>query len=37
MSLGVVHKLRLQEEGGRYSKYVDFLSTYKVENVNGVG
>ena len=33
---GVVEKLRLQEEGGRWSKNVDFLSTFiRAENING--
>ena len=35
--LGVVHKLRIQEEGGRWSKNVEFLSilVYTTRNVNG--
>ena len=32
---GVVHKLRLQEEGSRWSK--NFVNVHKVENVNGGG
>ena len=37
--LGAVHKLRLQEEGGRWSKNRLFVNFYTIENVNrgGVG
>ena len=33
--LGGVHKLRLQEEGGRWSKKSNFCKFYTIENVNG--
>ena len=33
-ALGVVHKLRLQEEGVDSSKMLPFCQFYKVENVN---
>ena len=33
---GGVHKLRLQEEGGRWSKNRLFVNFYTMENVNGV-
>ena len=38
-ALGVVHKLHLQDEVGRCSKNVQFLSTYvyTIENVNAGG
>ena len=37
-SLGAVHKLRLQEEGGRWSKKNRlFVNFYTIENVNGGG
>ena len=36
MWLGVVHKLRLQEEESRLSKNV-FVNIYKVEDFNGGG
>ena len=35
--LGGVHKLRLQEEGGRWSKHLLFVNFYTIENVNGGG
>ena len=35
--LGAVHKLRLQEEGGRWSKNRIFVNIYTIENVNGGG
>ena len=35
--LGAVHKLRLQEEGGRWSKNLLFVNFYTIENVNGGG
>ena len=35
--LGAVHKLRLQEEGGRWSKNWLFVSFHTIENVNGGG
>ena len=35
--LGGIHKLRLQEEGGRWSKILTFLNFYTIENVNGGG
>ena len=37
--LGVVHKLRIQEEGGRWSTNVEYLSilVYTIRNVNGGG
>ena len=38
-TLGGVHKLRLQEEVGRYlvQKCLVFVNVYKVENVNAGG
>ena len=35
--LGGVHKLRLEEEGGRWSKKSTFCKLYTIENVNGGG
>ena len=37
--LGAVHKLHLQEEGGRWSKHQLFVNFYTLANVNrgGVG
>ena len=37
LPLGAVHKLRLQEEGGRWSKNWLFVNFYTIENVNGGG
>ena len=37
LAIGVVHKLRLQEEGGRWSKNRLFVNFYTIENVNGGG
>ena len=38
LSLGAVHKLRLQEEGGRWSKKNRiFVNIYIIENLNGGG
>ena len=37
LQIGGVHKLRLQEEGGRWSKNRVFVNFYTVENVNGGG
>ena len=35
--LGAVHKLRLQEERGGWSKKSTFCKLYTIENVNGGG
>ena len=35
LPLGGIHKLRLQEEGGRWSKNRFFVNFYTIENVNG--
>ena len=35
--LGVFHKLRLQEEGARWSKKLTFVNFYTIENANGGG
>ena len=32
---GAIHKLRLQEEVGRWSKNQLFVNMYTIENVNG--
>ena len=37
MKLGAVHKLRLQEEGGRWSKNSTLVNFYTIKNVNGGG
>ena len=37
ITLGGVHKLRLREEGGRWSKNRLFVNFYTIENVNGGG
>ena len=37
VGLGVIHKLRLQDEVGRWSKNVHFVSTFIPENLNAVG
>ena len=37
LAIGAVHKLRLQQEGGRWSKELTFVNFHTIKIVNGGG